>query len=357
MNDNPAIHLPANLSPHARQMLVNAYDRVLEARALLLAASDIDEHTEAHIRLAHAQEREQQIRTQVLGGAGGAGGGGGGSGSVQGTGSRSRSRRSDDSDVVNAEEEAEEMETEERLDYRGNHTPTKNAQSQNLFGSADLPIHPPLVGHMRLKSYMRERRHAALSVLTDQELLLNHAVANYETIPETRRRFQHHYIGLSMPQNYVHAFALQEKILGPKKTSSTSQAAASKAKGKGKAGTSTDPTHTQFPLPAATMTTGSTYPLPIESRLPVVDILEVDGGWRNQGAGDEGYGSVALPGSVTASPSAAVAAVAAVGGSDGGRRGSRRARGRGGAGAAGNSGSGQGQGRRRSARHSAGAVG
>ncbi|KLJ08369.1 hypothetical protein EMPG_16200 [Blastomyces silverae] len=354
MNNNPAIHLslPANLSPHARQMLINAYDRILEARALLLAASDVDEQTEAHIRLAHAQEREQQIRTQVLGAAaGGAGGGGAGGGSVQGTGSRSRSR--DDSDVVNAEEEeAEEME-EEWFDYRGNHTPTKNAQSQSLFGSADLPIHPPLVGHMRLKSYMRERRHAALSVLTDQELLMNHAVANYETIPETRRRFQHHYIGLNMPQNYTHAFALQEKMLGPKKASSTSTASSShQAKGKGKATTSTGPTHTQFPLPATTtMTKGSTYPLPIESRLPIVDILEVDGGWRNRGAGDEGYGSVALPGSVAASPSAAV------GGSDGGRRGSRRARGRDGAGATGSSGSGQGQGRRRSARHAAGAVG
>ncbi|PGH29243.1 hypothetical protein GX50_08006 [[Emmonsia] crescens] len=324
--DDDYIHtlpFPANLTPHARQMLEEAYDRVLEARALLLGASDMDEQTEAHIRLAHAQEREQQTRAQFLGD-----GNGGGTGSVQATGGWS----SDDPDIVNAEEEAEEIDADERFGYRGNNTPTKNTKPQTLFGSADLPIHPPLVGHMRLKSYLRERRHASLSVLTDQELLMNHAVANYETIPETRRRFQHHYIGLNMPENYIHAFALQEKFMAPKKTSSTRTAAdRGKGKGKGKATTTT------------ATSTGSASPLPTESQLPIVDILEVDGGWRNKGTGDEGYGPVSLPGS------AATSASVTMGGSDGARRG--RGRGRGGV-----SGS-SGQGRRRSARHAAGGTG
>jgi|SRR6266487_2352060 hypothetical protein len=46
----------------------------------------------------------------------------------------------------------------------------------------DFPMKtdPPLTGDMKLKSEIRERRHAALSVLTDQELLMIHAVRNNE---------------------------------------------------------------------------------------------------------------------------------------------------------------------------------
>ncbi|OAX79906.1 hypothetical protein ACJ72_05770 [Emergomyces africanus] len=352
-SDHASLLLPEHLTPRTRQMLEEAYDRVLEARALLLGASDIDEHTEAHIRLAHAQEREQQLRAQVLDGGNEAGNG---SGSVQRRGSETTS---DDPDIVNAEEEAEEIDADERFGHRGNNTPTKNAKPQTLFGSVDLPIHPPLVGHMRLKSYLRERRHASLSVLTDQELLMNHAVANYETIPETRRRFQHHYVGLNMPGNYIHAFALQDKIMAPKKMSttrtttststSTTSTSAVTDKGKGKATETTTPTHYHNHIPFTTGTsattassTGSASPLPIESRLPIVDILEVDGGWRNRGVGDEGYGPVALPGSV------------AMDSSDGDRRGTGRGKGKG-KGRGGIAGS-SGQGRRRSARHAAGGV-
>ncbi|KAG5289103.1 hypothetical protein I7I48_08344 [Histoplasma ohiense] len=364
MNDNPANnHLPTNLTPQARQMLEDAYDRVLEARALVLAASDVAEHIDAHIRLRFAQEREQEIISEVLGG----------SGSVQGTGTgpESRSSSSDDPDFVNVEEEADEIEVDGYFGYRGSSSSTGNAQSQTLFDSADLPIHPPLVGHMRLKSYLRERRHASLSVLTDQELLINHAVANYETIPEARRRFQHHYIGLNMPQNYMHAFALQDRMLGPKRTScgSASDAAAAtadksrgrgKGKGKGRATAATSTTnhntYNEIPLPATSAaaaaatatttritTTGSASSLPTKSGRPIVDILEVDGGWRNRSAGDEGYGPVSLHGSVASSSSAAKA------GGDGARRGSRR----GGRVTAAES---SGQGRRRSARHAAGGV-
>ncbi|EDN07387.1 hypothetical protein I7I51_03344 [Histoplasma capsulatum] len=363
MNDNPANnHLPANLTPQARQMLEDAYDRVLEARALVLAASDVAEHIDAHIRLRFAQEREQEIISEVLGG----------SGSVQGTGTgtgpESRSSSSDDPDFANVEEEADEIEVDGYFGYRGGSSSTGNAQSQTLFGSADLPIHPPLVGHMRLKSYLRERRHASLSVLTDQELLINHAVANYETIPEARRRFQHHYIGLNMPQNYMHAFALQDRMLGPKRTlsGSASDAAAdankSRGRGKGKgkgrataaASTTNHTAYNEIPLPttsaaAATATTtritttGSASSLRTQSGRPIVDILEVDGGWRNRSAGDEGYGPVSLHGSVVSSSSAAK------GGGDGARRGSRR----GGRATAAES---SGQDRRRSARHAAGGV-
>ncbi|EGC46653.1 conserved hypothetical protein [Histoplasma capsulatum var. duboisii H88] len=356
MNDNPANdHLPANLTPQARQMLEDAYDRVLEARALVLAASDVAEHIDAHIRLRFAQEREQEIISEVLGG----------SGSVQGTGTgpESRSSSSDDPDFVNVEEEADEIEVDGYFGYRGSSSSTGNAQSQTLFGSADLPIHPPLVEHMRLKSYLRERRHASLSVLTDQELLINHAVANYETIPEARRRFQHHYIGLNMPQNYMHAFALQDRMLGPKRSSSGSAsdaAAADKSRGRGKdkgkgrataaASTTNHTTYNEIPLPATSAatttritTTGSGSSSRTQPGRPIVDVLEVDGGWRNRSAGDEGYGPVSLHGS------AALSSSAAKGGGDGARRGSRRV---GRATAAESSG----QSRRRSARHAAGGV-
>ncbi|OJD13066.1 hypothetical protein AJ78_06438 [Emergomyces pasteurianus Ep9510] len=364
-DDDSSDHTPEHLAPHTHQMLEEAYARVLEARALVLGASDTDEHTEAHIRLAHAHAREQQLRAQVLDG-----GNGGDSGSVQG----GRSESSDDPDIVNEEEEADEIDGDERFGHRGNNTPTKNAKPQTLFGSADLPIHPPLVGHMRLKSYLRERRHASLSVLTDQELLMNHAVANYETIPETRRRFQHHYIGLSMPENYIHAFALQDKILGPKKTPTTrtktsnsitpASTATDKGKGKGKATepTTSSPNHNHIPFTAGTAATtassaGSASPLPIEPRLPIVDILEVDGGWRNRGVGDEGYGPVALPRSVATSASASASVSDAMETGNGGGSGAGRGTGRGGGRGKGVIAGSSEQGRRRSARHAAGGVG
>jgi hypothetical protein len=36
----------------------------------------------------------------------------------------------------------------------------------------------------------------------------------HQTIPQTRRRFQHHLIGLNDPDNYTHAFALHDNLYG-----------------------------------------------------------------------------------------------------------------------------------------------
>ncbi|EEH42349.1 uncharacterized protein PADG_07169 [Paracoccidioides brasiliensis Pb18] len=348
---NPTTYTPPqNLSWQARQLLQTAYNRVLEARTRILEATDLQEQVEAHVRLAEAQDYAQQVRMQVFGT---------GQGQGQGNMSASASGRRGghgDSDTVNVVEEAEEVDADEHFGRRDQYRP----KPQPHFGSADLPMHPPLVSHMRLKVYLRERRHASLSVLTNQELLMNHAVANYETIPDTRRRFQHHYIGLNMPENYRHAFALQGKFLKRKEmpmpvlptssattstpTNSSTWAAIASSK-------PTSMRHIGAP-PAATSGASTTVTgIPMssysnEKQLPIVDILEVDGGWQNKSDGDDGRRSAGL------SASADNAGVSDGGGSGDRSLTRRSAKGRG----AGASGSGR-QGMRRSARLAGRATG
>ncbi|KAL4948929.1 hypothetical protein BDW69DRAFT_203202 [Aspergillus filifer] len=56
-----------------------------------------------------------------------------------------------------------------------------------------LPHHPhhpmPIEQEKRIRSRLREERHAALCVLMDRELLTIQALAAQETLPQTRRRF------------------------------------------------------------------------------------------------------------------------------------------------------------------------
>ncbi|KAI2789181.1 hypothetical protein POX_e07209 [Penicillium oxalicum] len=48
----------------------------------------------------------------------------------------------------------------------------------------------PRPRRLRTKDYLTEEQHAALSVLSNWELLVTHALNNHRTIPQTRRRFQ-----------------------------------------------------------------------------------------------------------------------------------------------------------------------
>ncbi|EFW17520.1 hypothetical protein D8B26_000223 [Coccidioides posadasii str. Silveira] len=64
------------------------------------------------------------------------------------------------------------------------------------------PNNLPIYGHpedIRESSETRERRHAAISILNDPELLMFHALSSNESIPQTRRRFLHHLIGITPP--------------------------------------------------------------------------------------------------------------------------------------------------------------
>ncbi|KAI1912010.1 hypothetical protein LOZ61_003551 [Ophidiomyces ophidiicola] len=57
-------------------------------------------------------------------------------------------------------------------------------------------------------SETRERRHAAISILGDTELLTFHALASNESIPQARQRFLHHLIGIPPPT--ARPFAIQD---------------------------------------------------------------------------------------------------------------------------------------------------
>ncbi|PGG96946.1 hypothetical protein AJ79_09388 [Helicocarpus griseus UAMH5409] len=313
--DEPPDPSDLNLPPATRQLIVDATDRVNIARSRLLVATNAQQRAQAQSQLALAQTRLRDMWTML--GYGGVGVEGDMDGDDEGDA---------DGEWNEDEEEAEQMEVEEGV--RTVPAVTPQTQPQPLFGSVtDIPIHPPLSNHSRFKSYLRERRHASVSILMDQELLMTHAMANYETIPEARRRFQHHYVGLGASDNYKHAFALQESFMGPKNCpvitaiSTTDPPTTShlgtgisvspnrKGKGKAKAISSSRPgpaTRTRsvgatslHPTASSTSTSTSTFAAPPPAstnssdtntpphRLPVIDILEVNGGWLNRPLGEE----------------------------------------------------------------------
>ncbi|KAK2745709.1 hypothetical protein FQN57_003606 [Myotisia sp. PD_48] len=57
-------------------------------------------------------------------------------------------------------------------------------------------------------SERRERRHAALSILANYELLTFHAAVNDDSIPQTRHRLQQNLIG--MPSDIQHRYVIEE---------------------------------------------------------------------------------------------------------------------------------------------------
>ncbi|EAW14049.1 uncharacterized protein ACLA_070820 [Aspergillus clavatus NRRL 1] len=64
------------------------------------------------------------------------------------------------------------------------HAPTLNPQDR-IYPS----YHAAIEQEKKIRSRLREERHAALSVLLDRELLTIQALANQETLPQARRRF------------------------------------------------------------------------------------------------------------------------------------------------------------------------
>ncbi|KAL3458246.1 hypothetical protein BJX64DRAFT_227556 [Aspergillus heterothallicus] len=71
------------------------------------------------------------------------------------------------------------------------HAPSHSHSHTQIHGPSSLSYVPPLSREQetKLRSRLREERHAALCVLMDRELLTIQALAAQETLPQTRRRF------------------------------------------------------------------------------------------------------------------------------------------------------------------------
>ncbi|EPS28238.1 hypothetical protein PDE_03184 [Penicillium oxalicum 114-2] len=70
-------------------------------------------------------------------------------------------------------------------------TPSQPGHRDDLGFPPDQQDRPrPRPRRLRTKDYLTEEQHAALSVLSNWELLVTHALNNHRTIPQTRRRFQ-----------------------------------------------------------------------------------------------------------------------------------------------------------------------
>ncbi|RAL17704.1 uncharacterized protein BO97DRAFT_12796 [Aspergillus homomorphus CBS 101889] len=80
----------------------------------------------------------------------------------------------------------------------------------------------------KLRSRLREERHAALCVLMDRELLTIQALAAQETIPQTRRRFLAKLLSPEDPENAAtlrgERFIIQHPMLGGSRSGSASPA-------------------------------------------------------------------------------------------------------------------------------------
>ncbi|KAL4968574.1 uncharacterized protein BDV14DRAFT_144196 [Aspergillus stella-maris] len=88
------------------------------------------------------------------------------------------------------------------------------------------PYHPhhsmPIEQEKRIRSRLREERHAALCVLMDRELLTIQALAVQETLPQTRRRFLANLLSPSDPTTAATIRSDQFTIQQPSTSSSRS---------------------------------------------------------------------------------------------------------------------------------------
>ncbi|KAK2810782.1 hypothetical protein FQN50_002605 [Emmonsiellopsis sp. PD_5] len=291
-NDTPV------LLEHDRDALNEAYDRIeqaaLQVHRVEARANNPYERQQAHLALSQAEEIALQVESGIMAANAHRLAVTPAPGNHRQENRNTNRRHRFGGDMAGDEETAEEMDADESYGRNIYNRP----KPPPGYIDAGAPIHPPMVGNMRMKSYLRERRHASLSVLTDQEMLMHHAVANRETIPESRHRLQHHFVGLHKPETYKHAFRLQEPLLvhpprpampppllaptsishrlatgGPNppiplsaySAPSGSGSGNSNGKGKGK-GKAKD---------TSAQTGSGSGQLP-----PIVDVLEVDGGWK-----------------------------------------------------------------------------
>ncbi|EAW18755.1 uncharacterized protein NFIA_087110 [Aspergillus fischeri NRRL 181] len=143
-----------------------------------------------------------------------------------------------------------------------------NASSARMPSPGYPAWHTTLEQEKKVRSRLREERHAALCVLLDRELLILQALANQETLPQARRRFLSKLLAPGDPEEAAKIRADRFIIQHPSTTASSSSSSSS---------------------------------VPLTVSRGIVDVHETDdGGWRRPDAGS-GSG----PGSAVSSPASA----------------------------------------------------
>ncbi|KAL2872697.1 uncharacterized protein BJX67DRAFT_340141 [Aspergillus lucknowensis] len=156
------------------------------------------------------------------------------------------------------------------------HEPNPHNQHRHSHGPSSLTYQPPLSHEQekKLRSRLREERHAALCVLMDRELLTIQALAAQETLPQTRRRFLSKLLAPEDPDVAAAIRADQFTVTVPRPLSAS--------------------TH-----PGSSVDHSSSYAQVTTVSRRLVDVCETgDGGWYQ----DEGDGSGGGSGSNLSSP-------------------------------------------------------
>ncbi|EEP81439.1 predicted protein [Uncinocarpus reesii 1704] len=191
-----------------------------------------------------------------------------------------------DNDMTTAgggEVEAEPMERTEKGSASGR---PQTRKGPGRFSSSRISsyAHPD---ELRATSEMRERRHAAMSILNDPELLMFHALSSNESIPQTRKRFLHHLIGIPPPT--TRPFAIRDiSEHHPEDTQHVYLRRQTQSKRDGAASGSTKTSYTAY-----------------EHAPTMIDIIEINGGWEDDPEDEAGPGrakGVQASGSSGASP-------------------------------------------------------
>ncbi|PLB47888.1 hypothetical protein P170DRAFT_465413 [Aspergillus steynii IBT 23096] len=159
--------------------------------------------------------------------------------------------------------------------------------SSMRYRASQPPYHTSLEQEKKVRSRLREERHAALSVLTDRELLTTQALAAQETLPQTRRRFLSK---LMAPEDPAVATSLRaDRFIIQHPTAAGHHSSS----GVGRAGEG-GPSSLTSPRP------GSSTTVPMIVQRGIVDVHdEDDAGWRRptmeggrEGGAGTGTGSV-----------------------------------------------------------------
>ncbi|PGH15713.1 hypothetical protein AJ80_05421 [Polytolypa hystricis UAMH7299] len=129
-----------------------------------------------------------------------------------------------------------------------------------------------------IQSSARERQHGALNILRDREVLMFQAVAHNESIPQTRRLYMHHFIGLQHPGNFSLTIGVRSN------ENNTGSTAAQGNTGITTTATATGVATTPASAPAPAANRPGPGPTTAWNRQrrrgPIVDIIEADEGWR-----------------------------------------------------------------------------
>ncbi|KAK2845284.1 hypothetical protein FQN49_005872 [Arthroderma sp. PD_2] len=180
---------------------------------------------------------------------------------------------------LSVEEEAYEIAPRAPGKFSLTHLPGQPYRTQDL--------HPKFVYAEEIQepTESRERRHAALGVLDDLEMLMFHAVSNNESIPQTRQRFIH-----SLARRPADTPPLRKHVIHDIEAGRLLQAHKSDAVAASMMGGALP-----MSLPGRRwMDDGRSLAGTLERmETPIVDIVEVNGGWRNEYIGDAAVAAVA----------------------------------------------------------------